>query len=228
MSTNARLIPRVIFGLGASTVLASAAAFATPAPRLDTAVVAHDPAPRAEARSELLPAPTTRYLREGDDVDVSFAVVASGVRYEALDLPPGLTLEAASGVVSGHLGPQSAGQYVTTLRATSDTRVETITFTWVVLDVTLPQIASPGVQINRGGDDVDLALSATEPDGDALTFSAAGLPRGLAIDPRTGRITGRLAAHELRTTYGLTVAASDGQVTGGTVFTWIVLPNAAR
>ena len=39
---------------------------------------------------------------------------------------------------------------------------------------------------------ITLAVSATDPDGDALTYSATGLPASLAIAPTTGVISGTL------------------------------------
>jgi hypothetical protein len=175
----------------------------------------------------LLTPPVAHASKEGDEVGELFGLQPTGVRYESLGLPPGLTLDADTGRVSGRFGNDVAGQYEVTLRATSHVRWETITFSWVVLDVTLPAILSPGVVVSSGGDDVDLALQATDPDGDPLTFSARGLPRGLTIDTATGRIQGRIAPHQLRTTYYASVTASDGHVTGGELFTWIVLPGGS-
>jgi large repetitive protein len=61
-------------------------------------------------------------------------------------------------------------------------------------------------------------------DGDTLTFSAAGLPPGIGIDPATGILSGTLAANASQTgPYSVTITASDGN--GGTVsqtFTWAV------
>jgi YVTN family beta-propeller protein len=39
-----------------------------------------------------------------------------------------------------------------------------------------------------------LALSATDPDGERLSFTATGLPQGLSIDPATGTVSGTPAA----------------------------------
>src|SRR5262249_50885019 len=53
-----------------------------------------------------------------------------------------------------------------------------------------------------------LQLSATDPDGDSLTFGATGLPPGLAVDPATGLVSGTFASGG--GTYHVTATASDG------------------
>jgi large repetitive protein len=73
---------------------------------------------------------------------------------------------------------------------------------------------------------VPTAANFSDLDGDTLSFSAAGLPAGLTIDPATGLITGvidRSASQINSGVYTVTVTASDGR--GGTVsstFTWAV------
>lgn len=176
---------------------------------------------------ELLPDPKPLYNREGDPVSASFSLVSTGIRYESLGLPPGLTLDANTGAITGTLSGQAAGQYLTTLRASSATRVETITFTWTVLESTLPQVASPGIVVSQSGAEVQLQLQASDESHDPLTLKALGLPRGLSLNPSTGLISGRLLKHNAMTTYTVTVSASDGHAMGGTVFTWIVVPDDA-
>ena len=53
-----------------------------------------------------------------------------------------------------------------------------------------PVLTNPGAQTSTVGAVVDLALSASDPNGDVLTYAATGLPPGLAIDASSGRITG--------------------------------------
>ncbi len=53
-----------------------------------------------------------------------------------------------------------------------------------------PNLANPGNQSGEAGTPDSLQLAATDPNGDALTFSASGLPPGLFLDPPTGAISG--------------------------------------
>ena len=53
-----------------------------------------------------------------------------------------------------------------------------------------PVVVNPGAQSWIAGIAVDLAISASDGDGDALIFSATGLPAGLQIDAASGHITG--------------------------------------
>ena len=64
---------------------------------------------------------------------------------------------------------------------------------------------------------VSLAIVASDADGDALTFSATGLPGGLAINSATGVITGTPGTAG---NYNVTVTARDALVATSQQFTW--------
>ena len=86
-----------------------------------------------------------------------------------------------------------------------------------------PSITNPGNQSNAVGSAISQQISATDPDGDSLTFSATGLPAGLSINSSTGRIQGTVSTAG---NYNVTVTANDGN--GGTdsaSFTWVVGPG---
>ena len=80
-----------------------------------------------------------------------------------------------------------------------------------------PTAAAIGAQSGDEGQAFVLDASGffSDPDGDALTFSASGLPQGLSISP-SGVISGTPAEDG---TYAVTVSASDGSLTTPASFT---------
>ena len=85
-----------------------------------------------------------------------------------------------------------------------------------------PTVSSPGSQNSQEGDSVALAITANDPEGDTLTFSAIGLPAGLTIDPASGQIAGTVATGSTGF-YNVTVTADDGNGgTGSATFLWTV------
>lgn len=96
-----------------------------------------------------------------------------------------------------------------------------------------PAVGDPGTQNNAEGDVVSLAIVASDPDGNTLTFSAIHLPAGLTIDPATGVISGTIdftaggfydddGFKPIRA-YSVTVMAWDGLGSWGVSFDWGVL-----
>ncbi len=86
---------------------------------------------------------------------------------------------------------------------------------------TPPELTNPGNQTNQDGDAVALTLSATDADGDNLTYGASGLPDGLSINPNSGLISG---IPTTATTANVTITADDGN--GGVdteAFTWTII-----
>lgn len=85
-----------------------------------------------------------------------------------------------------------------------------------------PQVASPGAQTSLVGESVSLAMWASDPENDALTFSAAGLPAGLVINAASGVISGTATTAG---TSNVTVSVTDGNSAPATAsFTWTVAP----
>jgi len=85
----------------------------------------------------------------------------------------------------------------------------------------VPSIATPTAQVSAEGDLVSIQVSALDPDGDALAFSALGLPEGLAISAG-GQISGEVA-FTAAGAHVVDLSASDGR--GGVasaLFSWTV------
>jgi len=87
----------------------------------------------------------------------------------------------------------------------------------------VPVLTSPGNQSSVVGTAVDLPLSATDPNGDPLRWSASGLPPGLGIDPATGRVSGTPSAAGV---FATVIAVTDGYNNASTTITWTVSGQA--
>jgi Ca2+-binding RTX toxin-like protein len=83
-----------------------------------------------------------------------------------------------------------------------------------------PVVTNPGNQTSVVGTNVNLAVSASDPNGDTLSYSSTGLPAGLSINAGTGVVSGTLSTAG---TSNVTVTVGDGQGgTASTGFIWTV------
>jgi hypothetical protein len=166
----------------------------------------------------------------GDAVSLAVAATDSAgqsLTYSASGLPAGLSINAASGVISGTIALTAASTtpYSVSVTATDGAYSSTQSFAWTVSHVL---VISPGDQSSPAGNTVTLAISARDHDGYMLTYSATGLPPGLSINSSTGVITGTVAAGaDANSPYGVLVTASDGSNSANQVFVWTVAPRVA-
>ena len=87
-----------------------------------------------------------------------------------------------------------------------------------------PVIDGVPAQRSTLGSDVQLAVSATDPDGNPLSFSASGLPPGMFMDAASGHIGG--AATAVGTFNVTVVARNGGDLSASTSFGWTVTAAA--
>src|SRR5262249_3204216 len=159
---------------------------------------------------------------EGSAIALQIAAVAART-FSATGLPTGLTIGPTTGLISGTIDRRGEGSSTVTITASDGTVSTDISFVWTVLDTTPPPPAPrPAGQNNNEGDPLTpLQIVAV----DADSFSAAGLPAGLTIDPATGLISGTVGPHA-DGTYTVTVTAYDGPagalVSSSVQFTWVV------
>ena len=115
----------------------------------------------------------------------------------SLHLPAGLTLNPATGVISGTIPFGVGGLLV--VQVTAAVRGQTVsqTFVWTIRRNDPPTLTNPGDQASTVGTGVHLHLVAVDPNGDPLTYGVSSshpLPPGLSLDPATGWIRGSLSA----------------------------------
>ncbi|MEM7345691.1 MAG: putative Ig domain-containing protein, partial [Chloroflexota bacterium] len=162
---------------------------------------------------------------EDDTVNLSIiATDADGdsLTYAASGLPSDLTLNSDTGVIAGTLGFDSAGLYTVIITVNDGVVDATASFNWVINDQNRsPVLTTPADQNNDTGDTVSLSIQASDPDNDALSYSATNLPDGLSIESDTGLIAGTLS-NDSGGDHLVNLSVSDGSDSDTTTFTWAV------
>ena len=173
------------------------------------------------------------------DVSGSFADGAPDsdtLTYSASGLPAGLSIDSATGVVSGDVDSGASqvggGSYAVTVSASDGTASVDASFTWTVTNAA-PTTTGVSDQASDDGEAISLDISGSfadgSPDSDTLAFSSTGLPAGLSIDAGTGVISGTIGSDASQGgpntdgVYNVTVTVDDGD--GGSetaAFDWTV------
>jgi len=144
------------------------------------------------------------------------------ITWTATGLPNPLVMNP-NGIITGTL--TTAGSYNVTLVADDGNgNTDTEDFVWVVQGVSInqpPVPVNPGDQASTVNDVAALTLTATDLEGDPITWTATGLPTGLTI-AADGTISGTKTAAG---TYTIVATADDGQGnTTDVTFDWVVAP----
>ena len=149
------------------------------------------------------------------------------LHYTSATLPPGLDLDAGSGLITDTLATDAAGltgtmTYAVTVFVIDNRGGQSSTmFDWTVTNPA-PLVTDPGAQNSTAADSVALQIQAT--DDDTLTYAASGLPPGLNIDTKTGEISGVIDLETgSDTPYAVEVTIADDQTGATSVsFDWFV------
>jgi GH25 family lysozyme M1 (1,4-beta-N-acetylmuramidase) len=148
----------------------------------------------------------------------AFTVSSSpAAAFAATGLPPGLSINPASGQISGI--PTAAGAYQVTVTATAGNATGSASFTWNVSSKVT--VTSPGTVSTVAGSPVDQQVHAADSaTGQTLLYSATGLPPGLSISSQ-GLVAGWPAPPA--GIYKVTVTVTDAlKASGSASFSWTV------
>jgi hypothetical protein len=152
---------------------------------------------------------------QGRDAD------SDAVTFSASGLPTGLSINGATGLISGTIAATADQTGPFTVTATDGAHPTSQTFLWTVTAV---GETNPGAQTSTEGGSVTLPIAAVTGSG-TLAYSASSLPTGLSINPTTGVISGVVAAGSAAAgPYSVTVAASNGTAAVSQAFAWTVNP----
>jgi hypothetical protein len=176
-------------------------------------------------RPPVLTQPTSQAHAENSSVTLALSASdpdGNPLTYSASGLPPALTINPATGVISGTLTFTSAGSYTVTATASDGQLSNSKSFTWTVTNTNRPPtLTQPANQTSVENTTVSLQLAASDPDGTAVTYSASGLPSALSVNATTGLISGTLTLTSAGS-YTVTATASDGAASDSKTFNWTV------
>ncbi len=169
--------------------------------------------------------PGTQRTLTGTAVSLQLTTSVSGASYAATGLPNGLSINPATGQVTGT--PATPGAYPVTVTATAPapaSATASASFTWDVHGTITA--TAPANRASAAGSPASFRLRATDSAaGQQLSFAATGLPPGVTVAP-DGQVTGwPLSPHSYRVKVTVTDAIG---ATASAAFTWTVQLAAAR
>jgi PKD repeat protein len=147
----------------------------------------------------------------GNTVRLAISATNLPTSYGASGLPAGLTLNPATGIITG--SPTAAGTSVVTVTAANAGGTATATWTLIINPSGVGSVTTPNpFPVAMIGSPYTATITAN---GSPTGFSATGLPTGLTIDPTSGIITGTPATG----TGGAFPVVVTASYAGGTVGT---------
>jgi lysophospholipase L1-like esterase len=155
-----------------------------------------------------------------------------GLSYAATGLPTGLSINPATGKVTGTVSYDAYTGFPikVTVTVTDDDGSDPASCDLNSTGRSPPPTARRRLddiadRSHPEGTEVSFLAKASDPDKDALTFSAEGLPEGLAIDPVSGRISGKIGFNA-QGTHTVKIIATDNGLpapqSSSVTFKWTV------
>lgn len=172
-------------------------------------------------------APTSLESTLGQVINQSIAgkilgTSTTAITYSATGLPPGLSINSTTGVISGTIGSTASltTPYSTVVSATADGRTTQETISWKILAFRFDELPS---RWNSASQTVNWTIP-TGGSSTGLTWSATGLPPGLSLNSSTGVISGTITAGARRAeSYSVAITATDSAShTRTQSFVWFV------
>ncbi|MBI4598265.1 MAG: putative Ig domain-containing protein [Candidatus Omnitrophica bacterium] len=152
------------------------------------------------------------------------------VTYAASGLPQGASFNPATRLFSWTPSYTQAGRYTVTCTATDPegltaSQTSTITVTNVNRPPVLAPIGNKTVELRQT---VNVTISATDPDGDALTYKTSVLPPGASFDAATRTFRWTPTSPSVFVgRHSVTFTVSDGALTDGEIIWILVNPSTS-
>jgi hypothetical protein len=149
---------------------------------------------------------------------ISFTIIASNSpnQFTASGLPPGLTLDSLSGVVSGT--PTTSGVYMAEVAAANAGGTASAIITFTIAPRPAPVFSGTAAQSGTIGKSFSTYLSVSNA---PVSYAVSGLPPGLSFNTTSHYITG---SPTLTGTFPVPVSATNAAGTATATLTLIILP----